>query len=128
MFNNKDYETRLAEWVKCRRAIEISKNPIDFAISIYDNVEQNSLQCDPWDKNSWPTPWELIYTNKYCAFTKVLGIIYTLKLTKMFSHSQFFLLICQNIEIGNIDFGLELDKKCYLYNSDNEILKKISVE
>jgi len=128
MFSNNDYETRVAEWVKCRRLIELSKSPIDFAISVYENVEQNSLQYDPWDKKSWPTPWELIYANKYCAFTRILGIIYSLKLTKMFSHSQFFLLICQNTVIGNIEFAFELDKKCYLYNSNHEILTKISVE
>ena len=42
---------------------------------------------DPYNHRSWPTPWEIIYENKYDDFTKAIMIGNTLKLTNRYCNS-----------------------------------------
>jgi hypothetical protein len=88
MFHN-TYENRLQEWSEFRNTLEISEDPIQQAINKYKTAPTVSIQTDPWSRDSWPSPWELILENQYCDFCKLLGVCYSLQLTSKFSRSTF---------------------------------------
>ena len=85
MFNYKKYEDRLASWSDFRKVLETSKDPVQEAISYYDNAPRVSINTDPWDQKTWPTPWELVAENQYCNFCILLVMCYSLQLTKRFT-------------------------------------------
>lgn len=95
MFNEKNYEVRLAIWSDFRKIIETIENPVSEIVNFYQTAPWISLQVDPWNIDSWPTAWELILDNKYCSFSILLGIFYTLKYTDRFTNSTFFIFISQ---------------------------------
>jgi hypothetical protein len=78
---------RLARWKQFRLEID--------ELSLVDAIQATQLF---WQKcpfipyylevespNKWPDPWQLITENYYCDLAKVLGIVYTLHLSK---HSE----------------------------------------
>jgi len=110
---NKPYEDRLTLWRQFRDSLENDPSPIDSAIQFYNKAPKVTLNADPWDRDRWPTPWELLQDNEYCDFTRVLGICYSLQLTDCFKGSKFeihiytdskkgyiFLLLIDNYVIG----------------------------
>lgn len=88
MFNKK-YEQRLELWAKFRETLEDSQDPLVDTIDFYRQSPTVSIHTDPWNPESWPTPWELINENQYCEFTRVLGWCYSLQLTDRFNGSKF---------------------------------------
>jgi hypothetical protein len=109
----KDYESRLYEWGKFRDELEESKDPLQHAINKYSQAPIVSFQTDPWDQQTWPTPWELILENQYCDFCKILGICYSLQLTDRFSGVP--------IEI-HIGVDNKKDESYYLLMIDNKVI------
>jgi len=45
-------------------------------------------KIDPYHKQGWPSPWEIIVSNKYDDFTRAVMIAWTLKLTDKFKKSK----------------------------------------
>jgi hypothetical protein len=88
MFDKK-YEQRLSCWSNFREKLESSDTPIQDALEFYNKAPTVSIHTDPWDNNTWPTPWELVKENQYCDFCRVLGLCYSLQLTERFSRSKF---------------------------------------
>lgn len=86
---NKPYDTRLSLWREFRQSLETCDDPIQRAIDFYSDAPTVTLNADPWDKATWPDPWELLKLNEYCDFTRVMGIGYSLQLTERFSGNQF---------------------------------------
>lgn len=86
---NKPYEDRLNLWREFRESLEQDSDPITTAIEFYNRAPKVTLNADPWDKSTWPNPWELLQDNEYCDFTRVLGICYSLQLTDCFKGSKF---------------------------------------
>lgn len=89
MFFNKQYEDRLRLWHDFRQSLESAEDPIQAAIDFYDSIPSETMCADPYSPENWPNPWELINENQYCAFTKLLGICYSLQLTDRFSREVF---------------------------------------
>lgn len=89
MFHILKYEHRLASWSNFRELLESCQDPIKEAIAFYDNAPRVSINTDPWDRSTWPNPWELIYENQYCNFCILLGICYSLQLTNCFTGQLF---------------------------------------
>jgi|SaaInl59LU_5_DNA_1037362.scaffolds.fasta_scaffold10323_2 hypothetical protein len=85
---NKPYEDRLTLWREFRESLEVVSDPINAAIQFYSTAPKVTLNADPWNREAWPTPWELLQDNEYCNFTRVLGICYSLQLTDCFKESQ----------------------------------------
>jgi len=85
----KAYEMRVKEWRDFRAFLEYATNPVQLAIDKYKGAPAVDIQTDPWDKETWPEPWELILENQYCDFCKLLGIFYSLQLTDRFSDIAF---------------------------------------
>ena len=108
MFNKK-YEDRLRSWVELRKQLEVSNNPLQKVIDFYKQVNLVRIQVDPYNKNSWPDPWTLLYDNIYCRFAVLLGIAYTLQLTERFSRSNFEIHITRDKENSMIRYLLYVD-------------------
>lgn len=88
MFNKK-YEQRVAEWHDFRQNLETVEDPLRYAIDFYRSAPIVSIHTDPYDRERWPDPWELVNENQYCEFCLLLGICYSLQLTDRFSASSF---------------------------------------
>ena len=84
-----NFESRLADWTKFRKQLEVSHTPFQDAIRYYNKIDRCKLDIDPWDRKTWPSPWELLLKNKICDLTHSLGVCYTLQLTDKFSRSEF---------------------------------------
>ena len=113
---NKPFEERLVVWKSFRTALETSESPVEDCINFYNSVPLVSIQADPYDQSTWPTPWELIKENIYCPFVKVLAICYTLQLTERFSQSQFEIHITQDTEKSETKYLLYVDGLCIGYD------------
>jgi hypothetical protein len=83
------YEDRLATWRNFRDQLELSASPLEDVIVFYKSAPYVSILTDPWDKSTWLGPWELLYENQYCEFSRVLGMCYSLQLTERFKDATF---------------------------------------
>jgi len=99
-----NFEDRLASWHEFRQSLETSQNPIQDTVDFYKSAPKVSINCDPWDPETWPNPWELLEENVYCECCILLGICYTLRLTEKFAASKFELLIVVD---DATDYGYE---------------------
>lgn len=129
MFNKK-YDDRLRHWSEFRSRLETSESPIQDAIDFYTNAPLVSIMVDPYDKDTWLDPWQLLLENKYCDFSIILGILYTLKLTDRFSNEDFEIHIITNKEksevkyllyIGNIIVGYDRTKPVFAEEIPNNL-------
>lgn len=93
MFEKK-YDKRLESWANFREKLEDSEDPLREVIKFYKQAPYVSIHTDPWNKESWPDPWELVYENQYDDFCRVLGMCYSLQLTERFKGSNFEIHIC----------------------------------
>ncbi len=84
----KQYEILLKDWIKFRNTLETSTTPFEDVICYYNTLAKCKLSVDPWDKKTWPTPWELVRQNQICDFTNSLGVCYSLQLTDRFSQTN----------------------------------------
>jgi hypothetical protein len=105
----KPYEERLRHWRDLRNSLEVSEDPVQKVLDFYKNVVKVSINVDPYTKELWPNPWELLYDNTYCEFCVLLGIYYTLKLTDRFSHSHFEIHITQDKQQSQSRYLLMMD-------------------
>jgi hypothetical protein len=87
---NRSVEERLTEWIKHRQELDYSNDPLQEVWNFWNRAPfvPHNRNIDPYYEKSWPTPWEIIETNKYDDFTKALMIGWTLKLTKKFKDSK----------------------------------------
>jgi len=86
---DKPYEQRLTIWRDLRNNLETSSDTIQEAINFYNNAPDCLIAADPFTPSSWPTAWEIIEENNYCAFVKILAICYTLQLTDVLSKAKY---------------------------------------
>jgi hypothetical protein len=88
MFNKKTNE-RISEWVKHRNSLENSETPLDDVWEFWKAAPfiPYNKKIDPYNKKTWPTPWEIIDQNKYDDFTKSLMIAISLKYTNKFKNT-----------------------------------------
>ncbi len=83
-------DQRLESWLNLRKQLEYSQNPLQETCDFWQNAPfiPINYKIDPYYKQSWPTPWEIIEYNKYDDFTKALMIGWTLKLSKKYAKSE----------------------------------------
>lgn len=87
---NLPVDDRLSEWINHRRQLDEAEDPLQ---DVWDFWHQapftpHNRNIDPFYRQSWPSPWEIIQDNKYDDFTKALMIGWTLKLTNKFKNSK----------------------------------------
>jgi len=117
----KQYEDRLQEWRDFRVTLETAEDPLQAAIDQYAQAPTVRIQTDPWDQDTWPSPWELILENQYCEFCKLLGICYSLQLTDKFSASTFEIHIEVDREEGRNYYLLYVDHQVIGYDERSYI-------
>jgi len=118
---DKPYYQRLREWKHFRDQIEISETPFEDALDFWSNAPVGRPCTDPYDNQSWPTPWEMIQENTYCEFLRILGICYTFQLTERFSESQFEIHITLDRKQEYIVYLLFVDNQPIGYYNDERI-------
>lgn len=121
-----DYETRLLSWSDLRNQIK-DKHIQDQCIAIdnfWQKVPIQNHYLHPDFVDQWPGPWDLIYENLYCPYSRALGMIYTL-----------LLLGTKNIELveatddNSVDVVLVLvDDAKYILNYWPDMVLNISLE
>ncbi len=75
---------RLSAWYQLRQHLETSTTPFDDVVEFFNQFPKVKVYTDPYDRETWPTAWELIEENEYCPFNLILGICYTLQLCERF--------------------------------------------
>jgi hypothetical protein len=86
---NQSVDKRLESWLAHRTQLEQSANPLQEVWDFWHTAPfvPHNQQVDPYHRQSWPSPWEIIAENKYDDFTRALMIGWSLKLTKRFCNS-----------------------------------------
>jgi hypothetical protein len=115
MFNKK-YEDRLSVWNEFRLTLETSSSPLEDVLEFYKTAPLASIQVDPYDSSTWLDPWELVFENQYCEFSKILGICYTLQLTERFMASDFEIHIYTNNKESCTHYLLFIQNKVIGYD------------
>lgn len=78
----------LTAWYNLRQHLETASDPLLDVANFFSKLPKTKFYTDPYDPDTWPTPWELITENEYCNFNLILGICYTLQLTERFKDYQ----------------------------------------
>ncbi len=115
MFDKK-YEDRLRAWNQFRLSLETSKSPLEDTVDFYSKAPMVSIQVDPWDSSTWLSPWELLYENQYCEFSKILAICYSLQLTNRFMAEEFEIHIYTNNKEAKTYYLLFFQQKVIGYD------------
>ena len=124
MFSNiQSFEQRLASWAKYREEIPEQADPIQATIDLYEQAPWVSIHTDPYDRSTWPNPWELIKENQYCEFCKLLGICYTLQLTDCFSEEEFEIHIQRSEDSGEVFYLLFVGDRVVGYDGETHVAK-----
>ena len=108
---NLSYEERLSKWREFRAHLESSSTPLNDVVQFYQLAPTVSIHTDPFNKKSWPGPWELLNENQYCSFCKILGMCYTLQLTESFNGKTFEIIIGRDMENNARLYLLSINKE-----------------
>jgi len=87
---NQPVDARLTEWIEHRKELDQTPDPLQAVCDFWQSAPfiPHNRNIDPYHQKSWPTPWEIIETNKYDDFTKTLMMGWTLKLTKKYKNTK----------------------------------------
>ena len=116
-----EFSHRLGLWREAREQVANHSDPIQAAIDLYTYAPWVSIHTDPYDRDSWPTPWELLQENCYCDFCRLLGIAYTLQLTECFNSEQFMIHIQRSKETGELFYLLFVGNRVIGYDGDTHV-------
>jgi len=87
---DRPYDVRLNSWIELRNNLNSSTRPFEEVQEFWNKAPfiPFNRYVDPYNQQSWPTPWEILEENKYDDFTKSLMIAWTLKLSNKFHQSS----------------------------------------
>jgi len=127
---NKSPEERLSIWVDFRKNLDQCDDPYTAISLFWQDAPQISFnhRVDPFNKKTWPTPWEIIVENKYDDFTLALMIGYTLKFTERFKDSLIevkTMVDYSKTKLYNLVF---IDNKFVLNYDKNNAVKAIDID
>ena len=118
---HKNYEERLQLWKQFRKGLEKVEDPIQEAIDFYNQAPYCLIAADPFTPSSWPTAWELLEENNYCAFVKILAICYTLQLTDVLSQASYEIHITRDNENSETYYLLFVNDIVIGFNGDTHV-------
>jgi hypothetical protein len=119
--NNLLFEERMAQWADFRELLHDCSDPVQATIDEYEKAPRVSIHTDPYDRSTWPNPWELIQENQYCDFCKLLGICYTLQLSDCFSDEEFEIHIQRSDETGELYYLLFVGNRVVGYDGETHV-------
>ena len=117
----KRYEDRLIVWRQFRNGLESAQDPIQEAIDYYNQAPYCLIAADPFTPSSWPTAWEIIEENNYCAFVKILAICYTLQLTDVLSQASYEIHITRDREKSATYYLLYVDNNVIGFDTETYV-------
>lgn len=109
---------RLTAWIDFRKQLETAHDPLSAVAELYSQTPKVKRSSDPYDRTTWPTPWELIEENDYCPINKILGVAYSLGLTDRFSNWQPIITIAVDNSNKCVYYLLYHDDKVYGFEDD----------
>lgn len=109
------FQTKFKSWFNLRQELEISNDPFNLVSKFFTRLPRVKRYADPYDRSTWPTPWELIEENEYCEFNIILGICYTLQLTERFKNCQPTINLAIDKYNKTVYYLLFIDDKVYGY-------------
>jgi len=122
MFQKSFYD-RIVEWRNLRLHLESCKDPLQECINFWNSAPVGALAADPYDKRTWPSPWQMIEENIYCDFLRILAICYTLQLTDRFSEVQFEIHIKQDNKNSRTCYLLIVADRVIGYRGDKHVAR-----
>lgn len=108
----------LSAWYKLRQNLETATDPLGDVANFFSKLPRVKRYTDPYDESTWPTPWELVTENEYCAFNRVLGICYSLQLTERFKNCRPTINVMIDTADKTVYYLLFIDDKVYGYDDD----------
>jgi hypothetical protein len=110
---------RLTKWKQFRDSLETSATPLEDVAEMWSHAPFVSPYLDPQNPNEWPDPWHLILDSRLDELAIVLGMLYTIKLTRRFidTHCEIhtsmlsnkkelaYLLIVDNKHVLNLEYN-----------------------
>lgn len=86
---DKNVDERLTLWAAHRKILEKIQDPFEEVWQFWKAAPfiPYNKNIDPYNRPSWPRPWDIIVHNKYDDFTRALMIGLTLKMTERFQNS-----------------------------------------
>lgn len=109
---------RLETWKLLRRHLETSNTPFEDVVNFFNQFPKVKIYTDPYDQSTWPSPWELIEENQYCAFNLILAVAYTIQLSDRFKSLQPQITISIDSVNKTMYYLLFLDDKVYGFNDE----------
>ena len=114
---------RLTKWKQFRDSLETSATPLEDVAELWSHAPFVSAYLDPQNPNEWPDPWHLILDSRLDELAIVLGMLYTIKLTRRFMdiHCEIhtstllnkkeaaYLLIVDNKHVLNLEYNTVVD-------------------
>lgn len=122
---DKPYEEQLVLWREFREGLKTSEDPVQDTIDFYSSFPTVRMNTDPYDMETWPTPWELLQENSYCNYCILLGICYTIQLSERFKGTPAEIHIGINKEKSDTWFVLHIANTTIGYETNNEFIRKI---
>jgi hypothetical protein len=110
---------RLTKWKQFRDSLEASATPLEDVAELWSHAPFVSPYLDPQNPNEWPDPWHLILDSHLDELAIVLGMLYTIKLTRRFTDTPCeihmsvlsnkkeaaYLLIVDNKHVLNLEYN-----------------------
>jgi hypothetical protein len=110
---------RLTKWKQFRDSLETSATPLEDVAEMWSHAPFVSPYLDPQNPTEWPDPWHLILDSRLDELAIVLGMLYTIKLTRRFidTHCEIhtsmlsnkkelaYLLIVDNKHVLNLEYN-----------------------
>ena len=86
---NLSTEDKLSSWATFRSSLEDSDDPLLDVFDFWKSAPfiPYNKNIDPYNKKTWPTPWEIIAENRYDDFTRAIMMAYSIKYTQRFNNS-----------------------------------------
>jgi hypothetical protein len=110
---------RLTKWKEFRDSLETSATPLEDVADLWSHAPFVSPYLDPQNPTEWPDPWHLVLDSRLDELAIVLGMLYTIKLTRRFidTHCEIhtsmlsnnkepvYLLIVDNKHVLNLEYN-----------------------
>jgi len=120
-FCEREASRRLSDWTEFRNYLETCDDPYVETHKYFQKFPKIKVYTDPYDRATWPTPWELVEENNFCPFNVILGICYTLQLTDRFSKVDPTISIAVDNSNKIVYYLLYFEDKVYGFSEDGWI-------
>lgn len=114
---------RLTKWKQFRDSLETSATPLEDVAELWSHAPFVSPYLNPQNSSEWPDPWHLVLDSHLDELAIVLGMLYTIKLTRRFmnTHCEIhtsmllnkkepaYLLIVDNKHVLNLEYNTVVD-------------------